>query len=52
MSETLKLADETTKGRERRYKYCNYASYGLYFIGWGLGLIATMYGLKGVTDGD
>jgi hypothetical protein len=50
-NDVVSEARKEKEGAERWYTRCTWASYFLYTLGWGLGLIGKVYGV-GVTSGD
>ena len=49
-SAVLSEAPKYREEEEHRYAWWNKASYWLYSLGWGLGLIGKIYGVDGVTE--
>jgi hypothetical protein len=47
--DVLKRAEEAKKKQERRYRIVNWLSVGFFTAGWGLGLIAKLCGVDGVS---
>lgn len=46
--DVLKRAQQAKERLERRYRWINWLSIGLFTGGWGLGLVAKLYGVDGV----
>jgi hypothetical protein len=52
VEKTLRSAVGEGEKKERFYKICTWASYLLYTIGWGLGLVGRVFSVKGLGSGE
>jgi hypothetical protein len=51
-SQFLQQAEQVRQQEERSYEIYTWASYGLYFLGWGLGLVGRFFSVEGLTVGE
>lgn len=50
--QALRTVEKKKDAAEKSYLLYSKFSYALYFIGWGLGLIGSLFGVKGFGEGD
>jgi hypothetical protein len=48
----IEMAEQLRIRNERWYTVCSWASYGLYALGWTLGLVGRFYRVEGITEAD